>query len=110
MKTRAAVPYGQHQPCQIEGIDLDEPKGGAVLVRIVTSWLCHSDEDIITGGLPVNVGNSNPRANLLRYLDLYRTGTLKVDGRITRTDTVDRITEGYQDMLKGRTIRGVIVY
>jgi len=55
-------------------------------------------------------GNSNPRADLPRYLELYRTGTLKVDELITKTYTLDQINEGYQDMLEGRNIRGVIRY
>ncbi|MDI3341146.1 MAG: NDMA-dependent alcohol dehydrogenase [Sphaerobacter sp.] len=55
-------------------------------------------------------GNSNPRVDLPRYLELYRAGTLKVDELITRTYTLDQINEGYQDMLEGRNIRGVIRY
>ena len=55
-------------------------------------------------------GSSNPQADVLRYLELYRAGKLKVDELITRTYTLDEINQGYQDMLDGKNIRGVIVY
>lgn len=55
-------------------------------------------------------GNSNPRTDLLRYLELYRVGKLKVDELVTKTYTLDDINEGYKDMLEGRNIKGVIDY
>lgn len=55
-------------------------------------------------------GNSNPQADIPRYLGLYREGKLKVDELITRTYTLDQINEGYQDMLDGKNVRGVVVY
>ncbi|HEY3811492.1 MAG TPA: NDMA-dependent alcohol dehydrogenase, partial [Acidimicrobiales bacterium] len=36
----------------VEEIDLDPPKKGEVLVRLVGSGLCHSDEHLLTGDLP----------------------------------------------------------
>ncbi len=55
-------------------------------------------------------GTSNPRTDLLRYIDLYRAGKLKIDELVTRTYTLDQINEGYQDMLAGKNIRGLVVY
>jgi S-(hydroxymethyl)glutathione dehydrogenase/alcohol dehydrogenase len=55
-------------------------------------------------------GSSPVYADLERYLGLYRAGILKVDELTTRTYTHDQINEGYQDMLDGKNIRGVIVY
>ena len=43
MKTRAAIAWGPNQPLEIEEIDLEGPKDGEVLVRIVTTSLCHTD-------------------------------------------------------------------
>ncbi|ABG06060.1 Alcohol dehydrogenase, zinc-binding protein [Rubrobacter xylanophilus DSM 9941] len=55
-------------------------------------------------------GDSPVNADLARYLELYRTGKLKVDELITRTYSHDEINQGYRDMLDGKNIRGVIVY
>ena len=39
---------------------------------------------------------------------LYQAGKLKLDELITRRYKLDEINEGYQDMLDGKNIRGVI--
>ena len=39
-----------------------------------------------------------------------KSGKLKVDELVTRRYTLDEVNEGYQDMLEGRNIRGVIRY
>lgn len=44
MKITAAVVHEKGQPFQIEEVDLDPPKGGELLVRIVASGVCHTDE------------------------------------------------------------------
>ena len=38
-------------PWCVEEIELDEPKNGEVLVKLVASGICHSDEHIVTGDL-----------------------------------------------------------
>ena len=43
MKTRAAIAWEPNRPLEIEEIDLEGPKDGEVLVRIVTTSLCHTD-------------------------------------------------------------------
>ena len=55
-------------------------------------------------------GASNPNWDILRQLQLYRDGVLKLDELITKTYTLDEIQQGYQDMHDGKNIRGVIVY
>ena len=51
MRTRAAVLHGLNEKWNVEEIDLDPPKHGEVLVKLVASGLCHSDEHILTGDL-----------------------------------------------------------
>lgn len=51
MKTRAAILRERNQPWSIEEIELDPPKAGEVLVKMVASGLCHSDEHVLTGDL-----------------------------------------------------------
>ena len=48
MKIKAAVVYKQDDPYTIEEIDLAEPKGDEVLVKIVASGMCHTDHRITT--------------------------------------------------------------
>jgi NDMA-dependent alcohol dehydrogenase len=53
-------------------------------------------------------GSANPRVDIPRLLGLYRSGQLKLDELVTRTYTLDEVNEGYDDMRKGRNLRGVI--
>ena len=53
MKTRAAILWEQGQDWSVEEIDLDPPQTGEVLVKLVGSGLCHSDEHIRTGDMVV---------------------------------------------------------
>lgn len=53
MKTKAAVLWGVHQDYVVEEIDLGDPVAGEVQVRLAASGLCHSDEHVRTGDLPM---------------------------------------------------------
>ncbi len=53
-------------------------------------------------------GSSNPRHDIPRYLEMYNLGELMLDELITREYTLDEVNKGYDDMLAGRNIRGVI--
>ncbi|GAA4371823.1 NDMA-dependent alcohol dehydrogenase [Agromyces bauzanensis] len=53
MKTKAAVNWGVGQDWSIEELELDDPKHGEVLIKLSASGLCHSDEHILTGDMPV---------------------------------------------------------
>ena len=52
MKIRAAVAWEANRPLEIEEIDLDGPKEGEVLIRIVTTSLCHTDMFTLSGADP----------------------------------------------------------
>ncbi|WP_278922917.1 S-(hydroxymethyl)glutathione dehydrogenase/class III alcohol dehydrogenase [Pseudophaeobacter profundi] len=52
MKTRAAIAWEPNRPLEIEEIDLDGPKEGEVLIRIVTTSLCHTDMFTLSGADP----------------------------------------------------------
>jgi Zn-dependent alcohol dehydrogenase len=53
MKTRAAVLRDMGKDWEIIELDLDPPKDGEVLVRFVAAGLCHSDDHLRTGDIPV---------------------------------------------------------
>lgn len=53
ISARAALLYGPGQDYKIETVELDEPRAGEVLVEIRACGLCHSDEHVRTGDLPL---------------------------------------------------------
>ncbi len=53
MKTKAAVLWGLHEKWQVEEVELDDPKESEVLVKLTASGLCHSDEHLVTGDIPI---------------------------------------------------------
>jgi NDMA-dependent alcohol dehydrogenase len=53
VKTQAAVLWEYGQDWQVEEIELDDPREGEVLVRLAASGLCHSDEHVRVGDLPM---------------------------------------------------------
>ncbi len=55
-------------------------------------------------------GGCNPHADIPMLLRLYKRGLLKLDELVTQTYQLEQINEGYDDLLGGRTMRGLIVY
>jgi S-(hydroxymethyl)glutathione dehydrogenase/alcohol dehydrogenase len=55
-------------------------------------------------------GDCNPTTDIPKILGLYQSGDLKLDEIITRTYTLDQVNEGYEDLLEGKNVRGVIVH
>ncbi|OBJ79321.1 alcohol dehydrogenase [Mycobacterium gordonae] len=55
MKTKAAVLWGLHQKWEVEEVDLDGPRENEVMVRLTASGLCHSDDHLITGDMPMQL-------------------------------------------------------
>ncbi|HEY1919726.1 MAG TPA: NDMA-dependent alcohol dehydrogenase [Streptosporangiaceae bacterium] len=55
-------------------------------------------------------GSGDPFYDIPRMVELYRAGDLKLDELITTTYTLDQVNQGYQDLLDGKNIRGVIKY
>ena len=55
-------------------------------------------------------GGGNPHYDIPQLLSMYKAGKLNIDDMITRQYKLEQINDGYQDMLQGRNIRGVIRY
>jgi S-(hydroxymethyl)glutathione dehydrogenase/alcohol dehydrogenase len=55
-------------------------------------------------------GAGSPALEVLREIDLYRAGRLKLDELITARYRIDDINVAVEDLLAGRNIRGVIVH
>lgn len=54
-------------------------------------------------------GGCNPRADIPLLASLYRNGQLQLDELITTRYALEDINLGYQDMLAGKNIRGIVV-
>ncbi|AEH07708.1 MULTISPECIES: NDMA-dependent alcohol dehydrogenase [Protofrankia] len=87
--------------------------------RVVVTAIGHPTDISISGSLfeltlyeksirGALFGSSNPQHDIPRYLELYNRGQLKLDELVTREYSLEDINEGYQDMLDGRNIRGLI--
>ncbi|EME51523.1 dehydrogenase [Rhodococcus ruber BKS 20-38] len=55
-------------------------------------------------------GECSPTRDIPHLLNLYQTGELKVEELITRTYSLEQINQGYDDLLNGENIRGVLVH
>jgi S-(hydroxymethyl)glutathione dehydrogenase/alcohol dehydrogenase len=55
-------------------------------------------------------GGCNPHADLPRLLSLYKTGQLRLQELVTKTYSLEQINEGYEDLLGGRIMRGLLTY
>lgn len=55
MKTRAAVAWEAARPLEIEEIEVEGPKAGEVLVRMVATGVCHTDAFTLSGDDPEGV-------------------------------------------------------
>jgi len=64
-------------------------------------------EKTIKGSL---FGSGNPQRDILKMLDLYQAGTLKLDELVTSRYTLEEVNQGYDDLVAGKNIRGVIVH
>lgn len=69
---------------------------GAILVR---------EEKTVKGSY---YGTANPPVDFLRYAELSQNGQLPLDRLITRSYPLEEINEAFEDMLTGRTRRGII--
>ena len=54
-------------------------------------------------------GSSNPFSDIPQLIHLYQSGKLKLDELVTNTYSLDQINEGYEAMLAGRNIRGLVI-
>ncbi|MDQ6849987.1 MAG: NDMA-dependent alcohol dehydrogenase [Actinomycetota bacterium] len=55
-------------------------------------------------------GDCNPTVDIPRILGLYQNGDIKLDEIITKTYTLDQVNEGYDDLLAGKNVRGVVIH
>ena len=117
MADSAILTPGVLEGTMIEGAIWVVRKGGAVVATALASM-----QDV-NPTLPLTMftlfqkrllgslyGEANPRADIPKLINLYRNGQLLLDETVTAEYKLDDINEGYDDMLAGRNIRGVIIH
>ena len=55
-------------------------------------------------------GSCNPQSDIPKLVHLYRSGQLDLAGMVTQEYELSDINRGFEDMLAGRNIRGVLRY
>lgn len=55
-------------------------------------------------------GGCNPHADIPMLLRLYQRGLLKLDELVSKTYALEEINTGYDDLLNGRIMRGMVVH
>ncbi|MBI2872123.1 MAG: Zn-dependent alcohol dehydrogenase [Chloroflexi bacterium] len=55
-------------------------------------------------------GSSVPAVDMLRMVQMYRAGVLKIDDQVTRRYSLDQINRAYADLERGEPGRGVITF
>jgi Zn-dependent alcohol dehydrogenase len=55
------------------------------------------------------IGGPDPARDVLRWIDLYLAGRLPLEKLITTRYALDQINQGFDDLIAGRNIRGVIL-
>ena len=53
MRTRGAAIVAAPGTYEVMDLEVDDPRQGEIRVRIVASGLCHSDDHVATGDIPV---------------------------------------------------------
>lgn len=91
---------------------------GKVGTVVVTSVGRHDEKQVVVNAQSMKgyqqriqgvvFGNCNPLADVPRLVEQYQLGRLMLDELITRRYRLDQVNDGFDDLLGGRNIRGVI--
>ena len=52
VRSRAAVAWAAGQPLEVTEIDVEGPRAGEVLLRVVATGVCHTDAFTLSGADP----------------------------------------------------------
>jgi Zn-dependent alcohol dehydrogenase len=100
MKTRAAVLRKGGEPWELTELDLDEPEAGEV----------RHPHRLPPPDAGRAVRRGQPAVRHPDDLGLWQSGDVKLTELVTRRYTLDQVNQGYQDMMDGKNIRGVIIH
>ncbi|MBT8239899.1 MAG: Zn-dependent alcohol dehydrogenase, partial [Acidimicrobiia bacterium] len=66
-----------------------------------------TNEKTLTGS---NMGSTQFRTDMPRYIEMYLDGRLKLDEMISGTMSLEQVNEGFEDMKSGTVARQIIVF
>ena len=55
VRSRAAVAWAAGQPLEVTEIDVEGPRAGEVLLRVVATGVCHTDAFTLSGADPEGI-------------------------------------------------------
>lgn len=106
---------------EADGHDIDRwlgltAKGGTCVVTAMSKNLLDTDATLNLSMLTLLqktlkgtiFGNANPHYDIPQLLAMYTARKLNIDDMVTREYSLGDINTGYQDMLDGKNIRGVV--
>jgi Zn-dependent alcohol dehydrogenase len=93
MKTRAAVAWEAKRDLEIEEVELDGPRQGEVLCRMVATGVCHTDAYTLSG-----------------IVDDYMKGDINIDELVSFNMPLEQINDAFHLMHEGKSIRSVVLY
>jgi S-(hydroxymethyl)glutathione dehydrogenase / alcohol dehydrogenase len=117
MAKKVIVTVGELQGADLESYMNITAKGGTCVLTSIGSVL----ENQVTLNLAMLTlmqknlqgavfGGGNPQYDIPQLLTMYQAGKLNLDEMITRQYKLEQINDGFQDMLDGKNIRGIIRY
>jgi S-(hydroxymethyl)glutathione dehydrogenase/alcohol dehydrogenase len=65
------------------------------------------EERVLMGSL---YGSARPRIDILKLIQMYRAGKLKLDELLTRTYPIEEINEAYAALERGEVARSVVTF
>jgi S-(hydroxymethyl)glutathione dehydrogenase / alcohol dehydrogenase len=117
MATKVIVTVGELQGTDIDSYMNITAKGGTCVLAAIGSML---DTNVTLNLATLTLrqknlqgtlfGGGNPQHDIPHLLSMYQAGKLNLDDMITRRYKLEQINDGYQDMLDGKSIRGIIRY
>ncbi len=117
MAKKVVVTVGDLHGTDIDGYLSLTSKGGTCVLTALAAML----DNTVTVNLAMLTlmqknlqgalfGGCNPHHDIPQLLGMYKAGKLNLHDMVTRQYRLEQINEGYQDMLEGKNIRGVIRY
>lgn len=120
MNVTAAVVREESQPFEIEELELEEPRAGEVLVRVVATGMCHTDIIVRDQWYPVPLpvvlghdgagiveGDSVLDIFIPRLVDLYVQMRFAFD-RLNQFYSLEGINQAAEDAEKGAVLKPVL--
>lgn len=113
MANHAIITVGVlHDEVIQDAIDIVGKAGRVTITAVGNGWINVNPGMLIGFQREVQgaiFGACNPLDDVPRLLSLYRSGKLKLDELITQRYRLEDVNQGYQDMLDGKNIRGVVI-